>query len=256
LVPFKGWVVRVANVGVRTLAASAVGLHKCSDAAFGARRFGLHQLNPKKIRSGAKKWRIFEPLVFFRMGKQPAHIGGKGAPDGAAFSPSRGKTCCLEINKVKRMGFKVFTFKQRSEDGVSERVRYVYASEKETVRCRRELLQRLREECTEIDLSAVIDDESVFGAELVNDLEVAKAVDPDDATSEADTASVEPPGEDYVMLVPPMPNEDDCDFMSSPPEPGDVPDSFLCDETSVEEEEFFDDLRDWVWDGCNTQQCV
>eukprot|EP00966_Prymnesium_polylepis_P209692 4856838-Prymnesium_polylepis.1 len=87
------------------------------------------------------------------------------------------------------MGFKVFTFKQRSEDGVSERVRYVYASEKETVRCRRELLQRLREECTEIDLSAVIDDESVFGAELVNDLEVAKAVDPDDATSEADTAS-------------------------------------------------------------------
>jgi hypothetical protein len=49
------------------------------------------------------------------------------------------QTCGLEIAKVKRMGFKVFAFKQRSEDGDSERLWYVYAcSEKETVRCRRE----------------------------------------------------------------------------------------------------------------------
>ena len=159
------------------------------------------------------------------------------------------------------MGFKVFAFKQRSEDGDSERVRYVYASEKETVRCRRELLQRLREERAAIDLSAVIDDDSVFGAELVNDVEVAKAIESDDATSETtDTESVEPPGEeDYVMLVPPMPVEDDCDFMSSLPEPDDVSGDFgnLCKETSLDseeeeerEEDFFDSLRDWVWDGC------
>ena len=152
------------------------------------------------------------------MGKHPTHhIGGKGAADGAACSPSRGKTCCLEISKVKRMGFKVFAFKHRSEDGDSERVRYLYASEKETVRCRRELLQRFRKERVEIDLSAAIDDDDVFDADLVNDVEVANAiVESDDATSETtDAASIEPPGEDYVMLVPPMPVEDDCDFMSS-----------------------------------------
>jgi hypothetical protein len=164
-----------------------------------------------------------------------------------------------------RCRFKVFAFKHRSEDGDSERVRYLYASEKETVRCRRELLQRFREERVEIDLSAVIEDESVFGADLVNDVEVAKAIESDDATSETtDTASIEPPGEDYVMLVPPMPVEDDCDFMSSLPEPDDVPDNLgiLCADTSLEsgeeeeEEDFFEELRDWVWkDGCATQ-CV
>eukprot|EP00966_Prymnesium_polylepis_P118125 2730939-Prymnesium_polylepis.1 len=96
------------------------------------------------------------------------------------------------------MGYKVFAFKQRSEDGDSERVRYVYASEKETVWCRRELLQRLREERAAIDLSVVIDDDTVFGAELVNDVEVAKAIASDDATSETtETASIEPPAEDY-----------------------------------------------------------
>ena len=200
------------------------------------------------------------------MGKHPTHHGGgKGAAGAAACSPSRGKTCCLEIAKVKRMGFKVFAFKQRSEDGDSERVRYVYASEEETVRCRRELLQRLRVERAEIDLSTVLDDESVFGAELVNDVEVAKAIESDDTTSETtDTASVEPPGEDYVMLVHPVPVEgdcapveDDCDLMSSLPEADDVPGEFgiLCEETSVDsgeeerEDDFFDDLRDWVWDG-------
>ena len=199
------------------------------------------------------------------MGKQPTHhIGGKGAADGAACSPSRGKTCCLELNKLKRMGFKVFAFKQRSDDGESERVRYVYASDKETVRCRRELLERWRKEHAEIDLSAVIDD-TVFGADLVNDVEVAKAIEPDDATSDTDTASVEPPGEDFVMLVPPVFVEDDCDFMSSLPEPDDVPGGefvILCEETYVDfqseepEDDFFDSLRDWVWDGCTTQQCV
>ena len=195
------------------------------------------------------------------MGKRLTHHpGGKGgAADGAACSPLRGKTCCLEIAKVKRMGFKVFAFKQRSEDGDSERVRYVYASEEETVRCRRQLLQRLREEHAAIDLSAVIDDESVFGAELVNDVDVAKAIESDDATSvTTETVSVEPPGEDDVLLVPPMPPEDDCDFMSSLPEPDDVSDDFanICQQTSLDsekEEDFFDDLRDWVWDGCATQ---
>ena len=193
------------------------------------------------------------------MGKHPTHPhGGKGAAaDAAACSPSRGKTCCLEIAKVKRMGFKVFAFKQRSEDGDSERVRYVYASEEETVRCRRELLQRLRAQRAAIDLSTVIDDESVFGAELVNDIEVAKAIESDDATSETtDTASVEPPGEDHVMLVQPVPvDEDDCDFMSSLPEPDDVPGELgiFCEEASVRsdeeerEDDFFDSLRDWVW---------
>ena len=57
---------------------------------------------------------------FFRMGKHPTHHGGKGAAKGAVCSPSRGKTCGLELAKVKRMGFKVFAFKQRSEDGDSE----------------------------------------------------------------------------------------------------------------------------------------
>ena len=210
----------------------------------------------------AKKIERLEIPYFFRMGKHPTHHrGGKGAADAAACSPSRGKTCCLEIAKVKRMGFKVFAFKQRTEDGESERFRYVYASEEETVRCRQELLQRLR---AEIDLSTVIDDESVFGAELVNDVEVAKAIESDDATSETtDTASVEPPGEDHVMLVQPVPVEvDDCDFMSSLPEPDDVPGEYgiLCEETSVDseeerEEDFFDSLRDWVWDG-SVAQCV
>ena len=198
------------------------------------------------------------------MGKHPTHhIGGKGAADGAACSPSRGKTCFLEIVRVKRMGFKVFAFKHRSDDGDSDRVRYLYASEKETVKCRRGLLQRFREQRVEIELSAVIDDESVFGADLVNYVEVTEAIESDGATSETtDTASIEPPGKDYVMLVPPMPVEDDCDFMSSLPEPDDVPGNLgiLCADTALEsgeeEQDFFDELRDWVWkDGCATQ-CV
>ena len=49
----------------------------------------------------------------FWMGKQHIYLGGKGIAGGTECSPSRGKTCCLEIAKVKRMGFKVFTFKQR-----------------------------------------------------------------------------------------------------------------------------------------------
>ena len=136
-------------------------------------------------------------------------------------------------------------------------------SEKETVRCRRDLLQRFREQRVEIELSAVIDDESVFGADLVNYVEVTEAIESDGATSETtDTASIEPPGKDYVMLVPPMPVEDDCDFMSSLPEPDDVPGNLgiLCADTALEsgeeEQDFFDELRDWVWkDGCATQ-CV
>jgi len=202
------------------------------------------------------------------MGKHPTHHGGKGAAKGAVCSPSRGKTCGLELAKVKRMGFNVFAFRQRSEDGDSERVRYVYASEKETIRCRRELLQRSREERSAIDLSAVIDDDSVFGAELVNDVEVANAIASDDATSETtDTASIEPPAEDYVMLVPPMRTEDDCEFISSLPEPNDITSGcdVLCKDTTLHfeqegeeqegEEHFFDRLRDWVWEQSVTQ-CV
>ena len=63
------------------------------------------------------------------------------------------------------------------------------------------------------------------------------------------------------MLVQPVPVEDDCDLMSTLPEPDDVPGEFgiLCEETSVDsgeeerEDDFFDDLRDWVWDGSATQ---
>ena len=194
------------------------------------------------------------------MGKQVTRpIAGKGVTGSSASSPTRGKTCCLEIAKVKKMGFKVFAFKQRSEDGDSERVRYVYASDEETVRCRRELLQRLREKHAAIDLSVVLDDETVFGAELVNDVEVANAISSDDATSEG---SIEP-AEDYVMLVPPMPADDDCDLMLSLPDYLPDEDDILCGETLVEpetgEEDFFDSLRDWVWDGSDervTQQCV
>ena len=154
------------------------------------------------------------------------------------------------------MGFKVFAFKQRSENGESERVRYVYASEKETVRCRRELLQRLREECVAVDLSAIIDDETVFGAELVNDAEFAQVISSDDATS--DTASIEP-AEDPVLLVSPMP-ADDCDLLQSLPEPDDLPDGddVFCEEMSLEseEEDFFDSLREWLYesDGIVTQR--
>ena len=107
----------------------------------------------------------------------------------------------------------------------------------------------------------------MFGAELVNDVEVAKAIESDDATSvTTDTASVEPPGDDdYVLLVPQMPLEEDCDFMSSLPDPDDVSGDFgnLCQETTLDskeeeerEEDFFDSLRHWVWDGCATQSAT
>ena len=171
MVPFNGDVVSVANVvGVDALAAARVGLHKCSDAALGARRFRLHQVRFRFRKNRRLRKNRAVRDHFFRMGKHPTHHGGKGAAKGAVCLPSRGKTCGLELAKVKRMGFKVFAFRQRSEDGDSERVRYVYASEKETIRCRRELLQRPREERSAIDLSAVIDDDSVFGVELVNDV--------------------------------------------------------------------------------------
>ena len=122
---------------------------------------------PKK-KSGLKKGPVFEIpiLYFFRMGKQPVHIGGKGATDRAVCSPPRGKTCCLEIAKMKRMGYNVFAFKQTSDEGESRRVRYIYASDKETITCRKKLLRRPREERTHADLSAMLDDETVVGAEL------------------------------------------------------------------------------------------
>jgi hypothetical protein len=128
-------------------------------------------------------------------------------------------------------------------------------TEKETFRCRRELLQRLREERAAIELSVVIDDETVFGGELVNDEEVATAVVSDDATS-TEPASVEP-ADDYVTLMPPMITDDECEFMSSLPEPDDVASDCVltCEEIleSEEEEEFFDTLRDWVWGGSMSQ---
>ena len=140
-------------------------------------------------------------LYFFRMGKQPVHIGGKGVAGSAVCSPPRGKTCCLEIAKVKRMGFKVFAFKQTSDEGELRRVRYVYASEEETITCRKKLLRRPREERAGTDLSAMIDDETVFGAELVNDLEVTTAVASDDAMSETtETLSTDSAAGDDVFV--------------------------------------------------------
>ena len=131
-------------------------------------------------------------------------------------------------------------------------MRYVYASEAETVSCRCELLQRLREERTAINLSIVLDDESVFGADLVNDVEVATAVASDDAMSETTDTSMEQMGpamEEEVMLVRPVLTDDECDLMSCLPEPDDVPSGceVTCNETcleSEEEEDFFDTLRD------------
>ena len=119
-------------------------------------------------------------------------------------------------------------------------MRYVYASEKETIRCRRELLQRSREERSAIDLSAVIDDDSVFGAELVNDVR----------SCQRDRVRRRNVGDDGhgihraagrglchagAILVPPMPTEDDCEFMSSLPEPDDITSGcdVLCKDTTL-----------------------
>jgi hypothetical protein len=62
--------------------------------------------------------------------------------------------------------------------------------------------------------------------------------------------------------VPPMPTEDDCEFMPSLPEPDDVTSGceVLCKDTTLHfeqegEEHFFDSLRDWVWD-VSVTQCV
>ena len=65
----------------------------------------------------------------------------------------------------------------------------------------------------------VLDDESVLGAELIDDVEVADAIASNDAASKTDTGFIEPPAEDYVMPVPPMLTEEECEFMSSLPEP-------------------------------------
>ena len=99
------------------------------------------------------------------------------------------------------MGFKVFAFKQTSDEGELRRVRYVYASEEETITCRKKLLRRPREERAGTDLSAMIDDETVFGAELVNDLEVTTAVASDDAMSETtETLSTDSAAGDDVFV--------------------------------------------------------
>ena len=198
------------------------------------------------------------------MGKQVIHSGGKDVSVTNSCSSSRGKTSCLEISKVKRMGFKVFTFKQRAEDGDAGRVRYIYASDEETVICRRELLKRLRDNSVTYDLSLVIDDD-VFGDELVNDVEVATAVASDDATSDTmDTASMEPSADDdYVMLVPTLLTDEECDLISRLPDPDDVPGGFKqtcleadkADEQGDEEGEFFSTLSDWVYDE-STSQCA
>ena len=187
------------------------------------------------------------------MGKQPVHIGGKGATDRAVCSPPRGKTCFLEIAKVKRMGYNVFAFKQTSDEGESRRVRYIYASDKETIMCRKKLLRRPREERTQADLSAMLDDETVVGAELVKDPEVTTAVGSDDAMSETTETFSNDSGARDDVFVPVVLSDDECDFMSFP-ELDDIPDdwdvAFEERGSRVKEEEqaFFDALRDWVYD--------
>ena len=74
---------------------------------------------------------------------------------------------------MTKLGFKVFSFKQRSESGDTKR--YLYASDVETVSSQREMLQRLREEHTAFELlvGSSLDDESIIGADLLNDIDVA-----------------------------------------------------------------------------------
>ena len=187
------------------------------------------------------------------MGKQPVHIGGKGATDRAVCSPPRGKTCCLEIAKMKRMGYNVFAFKQTSDEGESRRVRYIYASDKETITCRKKLLRRPREERTHADLSAMLDDETVVGAELVKDPEVTTAVGSDDAMSETTETFSNDSGARDDVFVPVVLSDDECDFMSFP-ELDDIPDDCVVafeergSRVKEEEQAFFDALRDWVYD--------
>ena len=60
-----------------------------------------------------------------------------------ALPSSRRPTCCLEMDRIKKMGFKVFAFKQRfCTAHTNVRRRYIYASNEETVTCRRTLMQR------------------------------------------------------------------------------------------------------------------
>ena len=48
---------------------------------------------------GCEKVEPLEIPRFFRMGKQHTHpIAGKGVASSKTCSPSRGKTCCLEIS--------------------------------------------------------------------------------------------------------------------------------------------------------------
>ena len=89
----------------------------------------------------------------------------------------------------------------------------------------------MREERAAIDLSVIIDDKTVFGGELVNDDELATAVVSADATA-TETASVES-ADDYETPMPPMITDDECEFMSSLPEPDEVASDCIltCEET-------------------------
>ena len=84
MVPLNGRVVRVANVGVKTLAAAAVGLNKRSDAALRAWRFGLHQARFRVRKKGGgceKKIELLE-IPLFSDGKAthaPRQRQGRGS---------------------------------------------------------------------------------------------------------------------------------------------------------------------------------
>ena len=71
--PFDGIVMRVANVGVEAFGASAVGLDKRCNAAFGTGGLGFHQGSPEKIQLKKKAppstSRLDSDSIFFSDGK-------------------------------------------------------------------------------------------------------------------------------------------------------------------------------------------
>ena len=137
---------------------------------------------------------------------------------------------------------------ERSESGDSKR--YLYASEVETVSCQREMLQKLHEEHTALELLVGLDDESIIGVDLLNDIEVATAIASDDAMSNTSDTSREPATADEMMLD--GLTEETRDLMSCLPESDELPGEcrLRCEETGLlqSEDDFFDALRHWVRD--------
>ena len=107
------------------------------------------------------------------------------------LGPKQGKpvhkpsTAAKDIAKVRELGFTTFAFKFSKRIGATKHTRYVYASETETVTCRKNILRR------NVTLSNMIDC-GIFDF----DDEVSNAVTPDDVS--CTTTSAE---EDEVLLV-------------------------------------------------------